>query len=392
VTAPGAYGSYCEYGCVTDTDCAQGYVCLCGNPVGQCVPASCGADGDCGNALCVSYTQSPGCGGTAFRCQSPLDECASDLDCASSGGYCSVTGSSPVEGRKCISASCVIGRPFLIDGEERVASRVERADWYAGAPARGTPAPVDPELRAALLEGWTGQALMEHASVAAFARFALQLAGLGAPPELLTRSASAMLDEIRHARACFGLARRYSERELGPGPLPIAGALEASDLGSVVTACILEGCIGETVAAIEAAEALAHCEDAEASSVLEQIVTEETQHAELAWQFLAWALSSGPASLRERAAAVFRAELQRPAAVAAAGERDQQLLRHGLLSSSLRQELRACVVREVIAPSVEALFGPSPALRRAPTRSPSPDRTAGSRPAPARPGRSAGAP
>jgi hypothetical protein len=292
-----------------------------------------------------------------------------------------------------MGATCVIGRPFLIDGEARVAARVERADWYLADPARSRASDdLRPELRAALLAGWTAQALMEHASVAAFARFALQLASLGAPPELLNRTATAMLDEIRHARSCFGLARRYSESELGPGPLPVAGALEASDMGSVVTACILEGCIGETVAAIEAAEALAHCEDAEASAVLQQIVAEETQHAELAWQFLVWALRAGPAELRAQAAAVFRAELERPAAPVVPGELDQRLLRHGLLSSALRQELRARVLRDVIAPSVDALFGPSAALRRAPTRCPSPGQTAGSRPTPARPGRSAGAP
>ena len=342
----------------------------------------------------MRYTQSPGCGGTAFRCQSPLDECGSDLDCANGAASCSITGASPFEGRKCIAAMCVIGRPFLIDGEERLATLVERSDWYADEPAPATlsPAAWEPELRAALLEGWTAQALMEHASVAAFARFALQLASLGAPPELSSRTATAMLDEIRHARACFGLARRFSDHEIGPGPLHVAGALGAADFASIVRDCILEGCIGETLAAIEAAEALAHCEDPAASRVLERIVAEESQHAELAWQFLAWALRAGPAGLREQAAAVFRVELERPAVAVAASERDERLLRYGLLGSALRQELRARVLREIIGPCVEALFEPDSALRRAPTRSPSPGQTAGSPPAPARPDRSAGAP
>lgn len=391
-TSPGAYGAYCDYGCARDSECPQGFACLCGDPAGQCVPADCAVDGECGGGLCVNYIQSPGCGGQAFRCQSPLDECGSDNDCPG-GTFCSITGASPDEGRKCIPATCVIGRPFLVDGETRVAPCVTRCDWYSASPERARAAEeLDPELRAALLEGWTAQALMEHASVAAFARFALQLTSLGAPPELLARTATAMLDEIRHARACFELARRFSDRELGPGPLPVAGALEASDWGAILTDCILEGCIGETVAAIEAAEALSHCEDAAASQVLEQIVSEESQHAELAWQFLAWSLREGPAGLREQAAAVFRAELERPAVPVLESERDQRLLRHGLLSSGLRQALRARVLRAVIAPSVEALFEPAPAATRAPTRTPSPDRTASSRPAPARPGRSAGAP
>ena len=176
----------------------------------------------------------------------------------------------------------------------------------------------------------------------------------------------------------------------------MAGALGASDWGAILSDCILEGCIGETVAAIEAAEALSHCEDPFASQLLEQIVAEESQHAELAWQFLAWSLRAGPAGLREQAAAVFRAELERSAAPVLEGvvesEGDRLLLQNGLLSSGLRQALRARVLREVIAPCVESLFEPAPAVRRAPTRCPSPDRTASSRPAPARPGRSAGAP
>jgi hypothetical protein len=394
-TAPGAFGAYCQYGCVRDSECAPGFACLCGDPVGQCVPADCTVDSQCGAALCVNYTQSPGCGGTAFRCQSPLDECASDLDCANGATYCSITGASPEEGRKCIPATCVIGRPFLVGGEQRVATCVARSDWYSASPERTVPpcAELAPELRGALLEGGTAQALMEHASVAAFARFALQLASLGAPPELLTRTATAMLDEIRHARACFELARRFSDHEIGPGPLPVTDALGASDFASVMRDCILEGCIGETVAAIEAAEALSHCEDPAARRLLEQIVAEETQHAELAWQFLAWALRAGPAGLREQAGEVFRVELERPAAPVVESARDQHLLRHGLMSSALRQALRARVLREVIAPCVEALFESSASnVVSAPTRSPSPDRTAGSRQAPARPGRSAGAP
>jgi hypothetical protein len=367
-TPPGGFSSYCQYGCVRDSECQTGQACLCGDVVGECVLATCTADSDCGSGLCVNYTESPGCGSTAFACQSPLDQCASDAQCSSGAPYCTVAGLYGELGRKCVAPSCVIGRPFLVDGEERLAACSERSDWYPKGepPATATPADLPRELRAALLEGWTAQALMEHASVAAFARFALQLASLGAPPELLARTATAMLDEIGHARACFALARRYSERELGPGPLPVTGALQEADLASIVSDSILEGCIGETVAAIEAAEALSHCEDPVVRALLERIVAEESQHAELAWQFLAWALKTGPASVRERARAVFRGELERPLAALATSEHDQQLLRHGLMSSPLRQALRARVLREVIAPCAEALLAPSGAAAQPP--------------------------
>ena len=42
--------------------------------------------------------------------------------------------------------------------------------------------------------------------------------------------------------------------------------------------------------ALEAAEALSHCEDSAAREVLQRISVEEGRHAELARQFVSWAL------------------------------------------------------------------------------------------------------
>jgi hypothetical protein len=47
---------------------------------------------------------------------------------------------------------------------------------------------------------------MEHASVAAFARFTLDLLALGAPADLVQSAQQALGDEIAHAELCFGLA------------------------------------------------------------------------------------------------------------------------------------------------------------------------------------------
>ncbi|MCA9546694.1 MAG: ferritin-like domain-containing protein, partial [Myxococcales bacterium] len=58
----------------------------------------------------------------------------------------------------------------------------------------------DPAQRARLADHWTRQALAEHASVASFARFALHLMAVGAPPDLLVATHQAGLDEIEHAR------------------------------------------------------------------------------------------------------------------------------------------------------------------------------------------------
>lgn len=308
----------------------------------------------------MNNAYNPGCGGTGFACQSAADACAASSDCGENqycarGSYNEVPG--PDAARYCTAAQCVIGRPFLIAGHERLASEVVRSDWYPATRSEAAVAVLDVELAGAIRRGWVEQGLMEHASVAAFARFSLQLLALGAPSELLTRTASAMGDEIEHARACFELARRHGEGDVGPGELDMSGALDSTDLEAVVLGTIAEGCIGETVAAIEAAEACAHCEDGAARAVLERIARDETEHAELAWRFVAWALEVGPVGLRARARAAFAAATEHSApALSAPTALDHELARHGLIGGSLRADLRSRVLREVIAPCARALL------------------------------------
>lgn len=73
----------CAYGCVSDSECSGG-ICVCGDPVGYCMPASCTTNRDCeAPAVCSEYAPSPGCANdNGFACQQPADECASDGDCS----------------------------------------------------------------------------------------------------------------------------------------------------------------------------------------------------------------------------------------------------------------------------------------------------------------------
>jgi hypothetical protein len=130
---------------------------------------------------------------------------------------------------------------------------------------------------------------MEHASIAAFARFTLQLLALGAPPELVADATRAMADETRHARLCFGLASRYAGHDVGPGPLDVGGALGAVTLLDVVELVVDEGCVGETAAALEAAWDAETAADPVERDVLSVIAEDEARHAALAVQFVAWA-------------------------------------------------------------------------------------------------------
>jgi lysozyme family protein len=50
---------------------------------------------------------------------------------------------------------------------------------------------------------------------------------------------------------CFALAGAYAGAPLGPGPIPIEGALGRASLAAIAAA-VREGCIGQTVAALAA--------------------------------------------------------------------------------------------------------------------------------------------
>ncbi len=66
--------------------------------------------------------------------------------------------------------------------------------------------------RRALAEDWGRAAATEHASVGSFARFTLDLMRFDAPPDLVESAQRAGLDEIHHARLCFGLRRPTTGR------------------------------------------------------------------------------------------------------------------------------------------------------------------------------------
>jgi hypothetical protein len=145
--------------------------------------------------------------------------------------------------------------------------------------------------------------------------------------------------------------------------LPLTDADLGGDIETILRLVIHEGCVGETVAALEAVEARAHCSTSEVSCVLERIARDEQNHAALAWRFVAWAIEQQP-RLREVAEREFRriAE-QAPCATPNAAEPD--LSAHGALPLRLRNELREAAVRDVVVPCAKRLLGSSMAPRPA---------------------------
>jgi hypothetical protein len=268
------YGKVCTSRCLTDSDCGDGGLCRCeGGEYGICTQDSCDSDADCRQFLCTSYP-------------------------SSSGG----------EGREpfvCDQARG--GRPFLVEAEERVAPIAARADWAEGGRAAPRLAHLGGDERAALAAHWTKLGQMEHASIAAFARFQLQLLSLGAPPELVQACNQALVDETAHAQLCFGLASAYAGRAIGPGPLDVSHSLAVTDLADIVGLVIHEGCFGETSAALEALEAATSATDPVVRDVYRTIADDEGRHAELAFRFVQWALGLDRAAVSERVRAILNA-------------------------------------------------------------------------------------
>jgi hypothetical protein len=362
---PGAPpGHFCYYGCTNDGECAEGQICVCGDPVGHCVQATCTEDKACPGGLCASYDPSPGCYGEAFACQKLGDGCLGNGDCPS-GQFCTLGTDGT---RQCSTPHCAIGRPFLVEGAAILAPLRERDDFLSEL--RADASRLGEEERRIVATYWTDTALMEHASVAAFARFALELMSMGAPADLLMATQAAMADEIAHARDAFALASAYAGRDSGPGALDVGAALLGRSPLDVLRTAVLEGCVGETVAAVLASEALAEATEPAVRAALARVVPDETRHAELAWRFVRWVLLDGPVEVRRHAASDLlsivegarieaRATLRdaptdlrgvRPAHQAATTDSRDALRAHGVLSTRAIAEIRLRVLDEVVAP------------------------------------------
>jgi hypothetical protein len=259
----------------------------------------------------------------------------------------------------CVQACC--GRPFLISGQARRAAVVARKDWLVALAAGAEAIEQLPAwLRARLADEWLEDARMEHASVAAFARFSLELLAHGAPAELLLEAQRAGADEIEHARLCFALASRYAGRALGPDKLRTADAGPAATLRESVLCAVAEGCVGETLAALRAQAALDDARCPAVREVLARLVEDETRHAELAFRYLAWALGQGDPALADEVAALLRDEqsrfLTRAESEPLAAEAGACLRAHGRVTPEREQALRRSAFVQVIAPCFRAIL------------------------------------
>lgn len=258
---------------------------------------------------------------------------------------------------------CGVGRPFLVEGRPRAATArpgsdpAEPGGWSAGGAAPRLDG-LGPAEREALAAAWARDGMLEHASVAAFARFSLELLAAGAPADLVEAAHRAALDEVRHARLCLSLAAEYAGAPVEPGLLPCGDAIHlAGGLPALAAAAAREGCVGETVAAILAAEQLARAKDPAVRRVLLVIAEDEARHAELSFRAVAWALRVGGEAVRAAVAEAF-AEAEQGGVAAGGVEADPRglLAAHGRLDAASARAAAARALREVVLPSARALL------------------------------------
>lgn len=364
-------GTYCTcvFPCETDADCSDGSICLCagvvdGINIATCVPSDCTTGQDCASHECGVTSYDSGCGDEAFAaCRSSGDACRSDAECPGVSDDPGDNQCAPQYGGigpwTCRGMECAIGRPLLVTDGPRTARTIARTDWSLLAASSESNALVafrvslDAPERSRIASHWQDVAAMEHASVASFARFVLELMSLGAPPELLAEAQQAGSDEIAHAQIAYGLAGIYGTQHVGPGKLDLSGVTALRSPEEIVRALVLEACVGETLGAAEAKASAAEAHTA-LRPLLEQIATDELRHAALAWKSLRWMLAEMP-ELRPAAQAGLSEAFALYSAPTPAGRVSAR--EHGVLGSRDMNDIRREALQALVMPLARELIG-----------------------------------
>ena len=231
---------------------------------------------------------------------------------------------------------CMVGRPYLEDGQARRAP-IRSEAW---------PEYVVESRRAV---AWARAGAAEHASVAAFARLALELLAHGAPVALLRDVHQAAIDELRHATVCWSLSKHFGGGAVSVGAFPFGAPVAVNgSLATLAANAVREGCLAETLGAHVADVAAELSAEPAVRSALRSIAAEEATHAVLSFRIVAWALRRGGAEVR----AAVRAALEAPWPRLDLGELSE---RSCVDMARLREAEKQGMAR-VLGPAVERLL------------------------------------
>jgi len=298
--------------------------------------------------------------------KSRKEECKKDKDCKC-WCYQDAIGKCNKKTETCEHCKCK-GRPFLVDGKYRTTTsfvkKVERSDgkklWELHLFPRGS---SNTSLNHAIALEFANQGEAEHASVASFARHTLQLMTMGAPPSLLIGSQEAALDEIRHAKMCYGIANSFLGAHIQPSIFDVDDSVKTISNDEIIRSVIIEGCIGETIAAVQAQLGAHYAKEPIVKGILENIAVDESNHAQLAWNTVKWAIVRFP-ELGNVAEETFTSRLNRPTEMSISlptdncydYEKNSAFHDHGLLIDIDEYTTENLGVQHVIEPALENEF------------------------------------
>lgn len=304
----------------------------------------------------------------------------------SANEYCAVLQSGRHE---CMGIGIAAGRPYWVDGAPatprlRHAGASEAASEAAAAgstwaPELATVNHTTPSLvceRRLLAEAWLAAGSAEYASVASFSTHALELLSVGAPPHLVEAALEAASDEVRHAKVSFGLANAYLIGDLmgsavaststltaSPASLNLrhTPALAESRLAALALSTARDGCVSETIAAVEAATAAARAEEGYVKDVLRLIARDEARHAVFGWEVVAWATADDKESLNQVSLLIRKAVAEAETSSGGDGlvkstTTALALEAHGVLANTTKRDLRLNAAHQVIMPALEVLL------------------------------------
>jgi hypothetical protein len=186
--------------------------------------------------------------------------------------------------------------------------------WPAGEVEAEAAAVPPAAARGRLAAAWAEEAALEHASVAAFCRLAMQLLSAGAPADLVQASLRAASDEVEHARMAYDLASAWQGGPVGPVAEPELcdrRLLDSVDVAGLAVESLREGLYGEGLSAALAAAGAGRAVDPRVRELRARNARDEHQHAELGFQVIVWALVSVEADRVRRALADALASLAR---------------------------------------------------------------------------------
>ena len=215
----------------------------------------------------------------------------------------------PIEGRPFVDSlgNTLFATPLMANSSTSSWLTIKKDGAMDAQSAQHDPSTINLQ---SLGQEWTRSALGEHASIASFAAFSIALMTNGAPSNLVQDALNAALDEVRHARTSFAIASKLRGQGIEPGLLPESKHEFDHDLTALAVAVAKEGCIDETLSALDAAYKAeligialkTELEGTEYSGIdrdtlawiqeeLRVIAIDESRHSALAWRTINWICS-----------------------------------------------------------------------------------------------------